>query len=189
MGLEIFENEKTSEKSCVEIEDWGFSATFVLGFQENYIYTLYTYVLSKILKNGAKFIQKLSPGLKNHMRNLNNFRQAVESPINMLKFDGILSKKYIPLTKTYTEDLSNITFNYFCENSPNYSCHFRNPKSFFTTQLFCIFLAQTLHTFYKSSPSKCKFSDLSRYVETWDLSPWADTFFWLRSEDKAYMDF
>ena len=121
MGLEIFENEKTSEKSCVEIEDWGFSATFVLGFQENYIYTLYTYVLSKILKNGAKFIQKLSPGLKNHMRNLNNFRQAVESPINMLKFDGILSKKYIPLTKTYTEDLSNITFNYFCENSPNYS--------------------------------------------------------------------
>ena len=166
MGLEIFENEKTSEKSCVEIEDCGFSATFVLGFQVNYIYTLYTYVLSKILKNGAKFIQKLSPGLKNHMRNLNNFRQAVESPINMLKFDGILSKKYIPLTKTYTEDLSNITFNYFCENSPNYSCHFRNPKSFFMTQLLCIFLAQTLHTFYKSSPSKCKFSDLSRYVET-----------------------
>ena len=32
-------------------------------------------------------------------------------------------------------------------------------KSFFTTQLLCTFLAQTLHTFYKSCPSKCKFSD------------------------------
>ena len=32
-------------------------------------------------------------------------------------------------------------------------------KSFFTTQLLCIFLTQTLHTFYKSSTSKCKFSD------------------------------
>ena len=32
-------------------------------------------------------------------------------------------------------------------------------KSFFTTQFLCIFFAQTLHTFYKSSPSKCQFSD------------------------------
>ena len=32
-------------------------------------------------------------------------------------------------------------------------------KSFLTTQFLCIFLAQTLHTLYKSSPSKCKFSD------------------------------
>ena len=43
-------------------------------------FTLYTYVLTKILQNGAKFIQKLTPGFKNHMRNLDNFRQAVESP-------------------------------------------------------------------------------------------------------------
>ena len=41
-----------------------------------------------------------------------------------LKFDGpLLSKKYIPSAKTlYTEDLSNITFNY-CENSPNSLCY------------------------------------------------------------------
>ena len=32
-------------------------------------------------------------------------------------------------------------------------------KSFFTTQFLCTFFAQTLHTFYKSCPSKCKFSD------------------------------
>ena len=46
-----------------------------------------------------------------------------------------------------------------CENPPNYLCHFWNHKLFFTTQLLSIFLAQTLHTLYKSSPSKCKFSD------------------------------
>ena len=43
-------------------------------------FTLYTNVLAKILLNGAKFIQKLTPGFNNHMRNLDNFRQRVESP-------------------------------------------------------------------------------------------------------------
>ena len=43
-------------------------------------FILYTYVLAKILQNSAKFIQKLTPDFKNHMRNLKNFRQAVESP-------------------------------------------------------------------------------------------------------------
>ena len=41
---------------------------------------LYTYVVGKLLHNGTKFIQKLTPGFKNHMRNSDNFRQAVESP-------------------------------------------------------------------------------------------------------------
>ena len=72
-----------------------------------------------------------------------------------------LSKKYIPSAKTYTEHLSNITFNYLCENSPNYLCHFWNDKPFFRTQLLCIMLAQTLHTFYESSPSKCQFFSYS----------------------------
>ena len=80
-----------------------------------------------------------------------------------LKFNGLhLSKKYIPSAKTlYTKDLSNITFNYLCENSPNSLCHFWNHKSFFTTQLVYIILVQKLHTFDKNIPSKCKFSDFS----------------------------
>ena len=41
MDLDIFENEGTSEKGCVEIEDWGFTVYFVLGFQENCICTLH----------------------------------------------------------------------------------------------------------------------------------------------------
>ena len=43
------------------------------------MFTLYTYVLAKILQNGATFIQKLTADFKNHIRNLDNFRQAVES--------------------------------------------------------------------------------------------------------------
>ena len=79
-----------------------------------------------------------------------------------LKFDGLyLSKKYIPSAKTYTYDISNITFNYLCQNSPKSLHYFWNHKSFFMTQLLCIFLAQTLHTCYKSSPWKSKFSDFS----------------------------
>ena len=71
----------------------------------------------------------------------------------------LLFKKYIPSAKTlYTENLSNITFNYLCENSPNSWCHFWNRKSFFAIQLLCIFLDQTLHTFHKSISSRCKFS-------------------------------
>ena len=78
-----------------------------------------------------------------------------------LMFNGLhLSKNSIPSSKTFT-DLSNITFNYLCENSPNSLCHFWNHKSFFTTQLVYIILVQTLHTFDKNMPSKSKFSDFS----------------------------
>ena len=35
-----FEKGETSEKGCIEIEDWGISAHFVLGCKENSIYTL-----------------------------------------------------------------------------------------------------------------------------------------------------
>ena len=59
----------------------------------------------------------------------------------------------------YTQDLSNVPFNYLCEKPQNYLCHFWNHKSYFTTQLLSILLAQKLHTFYKSSPSKCECSD------------------------------
>ena len=46
-----------------------------------------------------------------------------------------------------------LTFNYLFTKFPNSLCHFWNHKSFFRTQLLCIFLAQTLHTFDKSNPS------------------------------------
>ena len=42
MGLDIFKNEETLEKRCVEIEDWTTLYTLVLGFQENPIYIHFT---------------------------------------------------------------------------------------------------------------------------------------------------
>ena len=41
-------------------------------------FTLYNYVLIKILQNGGKFLNKLTPDFKNHMRNLENIRQALD---------------------------------------------------------------------------------------------------------------
>ena len=130
---------------------------FVLGFKKIQI-TIYTYVLAKIIQNGEDFIQKLTPGFKNHMRNFDNFRQAVESP-KTLKFDGLLlSIKYIPSAeKLYAEDLSNITFNYLHENSPNSLCYFWNHKSFFTTQIVYIILAQKLILLTKISHQSANF--------------------------------
>ena len=92
------------------------------------------------------------------MRKIDNFRQAGKSLKRRISM-GYIWMEYIPSTKTlYAEDWSNITFNY-CENSPNSLRHFWNHKSFFTTQLLCIFLDETLHNFKKHIPSKCKFPD------------------------------
>ena len=51
---DISEKEGTSEKGCIEIENWGSSTHFVLGFKK-IPFILYTYILAKILQNGAKF--------------------------------------------------------------------------------------------------------------------------------------
>ena len=52
-------------------------------------------------------MQKLTPGLKNHMRNLANFRQAVESSKSWSWMGYFCPKKYIPSAKTfYAENLS-----------------------------------------------------------------------------------
>ena len=71
---------------------------------------------SKVVQSLYK---KLTPGLKNHMRNLDNFIEEVDSPKSLNLMGYFCPKKNIPSAKTYTEDLSNITFNYLRENSPN----------------------------------------------------------------------
>ena len=67
--------EKGALKQKIEASQY----TLYWGFKK-IPFTLYTFVLAKILLNGPKFIQKLAPGLKNYLRNLENFRQAVERP-------------------------------------------------------------------------------------------------------------
>ena len=92
-------------------------------------FTLYIYVLAKIIQNGSKFIQKPTSGF----RNLTNFRKVVESQ-NLI---GFCPKNTFLQLKHY-EDLSKIAFNYCVWNSPNYVCHFWNHKPFLTTQILCI---------------------------------------------------
>ena len=136
------------------VGDWGTSKNASIQC----IFNSINYILSKILQNDAKFIQKLAPGFKNHMKNLNNFTQAVESPKswNLMGYYFCpkkihLSKKCIPSAKTlYTEDF-NFLFNYLCENSPNFLCHFWNHKLFSTTQLRLFRLATAGIKFHQIS--------------------------------------
>ena len=101
LAVEIFlKKDETSEKGwCVEIEDWGFSVHFVLGFQENCIYT---YALAKVLytKWCKVFIKTDSWFQKSH----EEFGQLhTGSGISKnLRFDGLLlSKKYISSARTF----------------------------------------------------------------------------------------
>ena len=66
--------------------------TLYWGFKE-IPFILYTYVLTKILKNGAESIQNLTPGFKNHMRTMDNFRQVYTGKSKKLKFDVLLFPK------------------------------------------------------------------------------------------------
>ena len=67
---------------------------------------------SKVYTKTDSWFQKSHEGFEQLQTSGGKFKK--------LKFDGLLlSKKYIPSAKTYTEDLSNITFNYLCENSSN----------------------------------------------------------------------
>ena len=88
------------------------------------------------------------------------FRKLKEIGVLWPIFPDVISYDY-----GYTVDLS-----YFqlivCIFS---TCHFWNHKSFFTTQLLCIFLAQTLHAFYKSanfqtSTAQVKFHQISHVI-------------------------
>ena len=67
-----------------------------------------------------------------------------------------LQRIYLTLFSTTCAKIRQMTYVIF-ETSRKKNFFWK--KSFFTTQLLCIFLTQTLHTFYKSSTSKCKFSD------------------------------
>ena len=75
--------------------------TLYLGFKET-PFILYTYVLAKILQNGAKFVQKLAAGFKLH-EELGQLQTSSEK-FKKLKFDGLLlSKKCICPKNTFLQ--------------------------------------------------------------------------------------
>ena len=133
--------------------------TLYCGFKK-ISFTLYTYVSAKTLQNGAKFIQKLTSGFKTQiMRILNNRKQAVESPNTWISTGYFCPKNTFLGLKHDIQRIYLILLSTTCvPNSPNSMCHFWNHESFLTIQLLCIFIVQTLHTFYESSPLASKFS-------------------------------
>ena len=110
-------------------------------------------VLDKLLQNGAKFIQKLTPGFKNHMRNLDNFRQAVESPKSSNSMGYICPKNAFLQLKPYIQRIYLTLLSTTCVK-----IH-QTPYIIFYDTTCLYIVAQTLHTFDKNIPSKFKFSD------------------------------
>ena len=77
LEVDIFLKKREHKKGVLKQKIETSLNTFYLDF-EIIPFTLYTYVLTKILQNGSKLIQK--NGLKHHTRNLQNLKQAVGSP-------------------------------------------------------------------------------------------------------------
>ena len=127
LGVKIFLKRVLQKNGALK---WKIEASLYTLYWcfKKFPFTLYTYVLAKILQKLHEEFWQL------HTKNEKSKK---------LKFDGLfLPKKYMPSAKKlYIEDLSKITFNYCCENSLNYLFHFWNQRPFFTTQLFCIFLS------------------------------------------------
>ena len=124
------------------------------GFKKSPL-TLYTYLLAKMLQNGAKFIQKLAPGFKNHMRNLDTFRQAVESPENwntFLQLKHYIQRIYLTLFSTTCVKIYQIPYVIF-ETVKKFSRH----NSFSDFPLLALKFTKFLMSFFTekvSFPSK-----------------------------------
>ena len=115
---------------------------------------------SYVITNMAKFIQKVTPGFKNQMRNWDNFRIAVESPKSWNSMGYNCLKTTFLQLKHYTQNIYLTLLSTTCVKIHQIPlCHFWSQKSFFTTPLVYVILVQTLYTFDKDIPSKCKFLD------------------------------
>ena len=94
------------------------------------------------------------------IEDLDNFRQAVESPKSWNSMGHICPKNtFLQLKHIQRIYLTLLSTTYVKIHQIPYICHFWNHESFFTTQLVCIILVQILHSFDKNIPSKFKYSD------------------------------
>ena len=117
----------------------------------------YTYVLAKILQNGVKFIQKLTPGFKNHMRNLDNFRQGEESQ------KSLNSTGYICPTHTFLQlkHKLRIYLPYFQLLVRQISCVIFETISHFSQHNSPAFLSSNITYFRQKYPTKVQIFRLS----------------------------
>ena len=83
------------------------------------------------------------------MSNLDNFRQAVKSPKSSNSIGCICAKNTFLQVKHY---IQRIYLTLLSTTVKIHQIHFWHHKLIFTTQIVCIFLAQTLHTSDKNIP-------------------------------------
>ena len=124
VGVEMLLKKRQHQEKG-EIEDWDVSLQFVLRFQKNSIYILRLRFSEDITKR-CKVYTKIDPWFQKSYDEFRKKLQKSSGKSKKLKFDGLLlPKKYISSAKAlHTGDLSNITFNYLCENSLDFLCHF-----------------------------------------------------------------
>ena len=94
------------------------------------------------------------------MRNLDNFRKAGESPKSLYLLDYFCSKNAFLQPKHYIQRIYSTLLSTTCVKIHQMTYVIFETVSHFWWHNPPIFLAQTLHTFYKSSLSKWKLSDL-----------------------------
>ena len=127
-GWHTIEKGGTSEKRWVATEHWHASVHFVLRFQENFIYTLHL-CISEVVTKWCKVYTKADFWFQKSDNKDFKQPQTSSRKSKHLNFDGLLlSKKRIPSAETwYTEDLSNITFNYLCSSFTKFHVSFLKP--------------------------------------------------------------
>ena len=98
-GLDIYEKEGTSGKGWVKWKTEASPLYFLYWVFKKITFAFYSYVLPKILLNGAMFIKTDSWFQRSH-EELEKLEISSEKS-KKLKFDGLhMSKKYIPSAKT-----------------------------------------------------------------------------------------
>ena len=139
--LRYFWKRGNIKKGCIK---WKIEAPLYTLFWafKKIPFTLYTFVLAKILQNGVKFIQKLTPRFKNHMRNLDNFREAAGNQKSWNSMGYFCAKNTFFQLKHYILRIYLTLLSATCVKI--HQILYWNHKSFFTTQLFCIFLAHII---------------------------------------------
>ena len=85
---------------------------------------------------------------KNHIRNLENFRQAVESPKSWNSMDYICQKNTFLQLKNYRQRIYLTLLSTTVKNSPNPWFHFWNHKSFFMTHTTCLCFCSSNITYF-----------------------------------------
>ena len=104
-----------------------------------------------MLRNGAKFIERLTPGFENHMSNLDNLIHAVQC--YFCPKNTFLQLKY------YIQRICLTVLSTTCVKIHQMS--FFTPYVIFQDTSPLYFLSQALHTFGKSRPLNFEFSDFT----------------------------